>query len=153
MVTLFRTMPGIPGDLITIWDGLERKYEEKRRFRVFIPLDPGESGRAVATTALRVVHAVQVFQVGGWYWCNDQEHGSATTWRGLGPAWEHVYSDFAFVEARALSQMFPPDRGTMRGRVPMYSDPCVNLENKEIVRLNQVGNPEVAEAAISRSEL
>ena len=30
MATLFRTMPGIPDDLITVWDGLERKYEETR---------------------------------------------------------------------------------------------------------------------------
>ena len=31
MATLFRMMPGIPDDLITVWDGLERKYEETRK--------------------------------------------------------------------------------------------------------------------------
>ena len=40
-----------------------------------VRLSPGEAGRGVATTALRVVHAVQVFRVEGWYWYNDQEHG------------------------------------------------------------------------------
>jgi len=151
MVNLFRTMPGIPGELITIWDGLERKYEQNIPFGVYVSVSQGESGRGVATTSLRVVHAVQVFQVGGWFWCNDQGHGFGTTWRNLGPGWEHVYSGLAWVEASGLSQMFPTDRENVIG--PSHLDPCVNLENREIVSVERGGTPLVVEYAISRSEL
>ena len=110
MAALFRTMPGIPNDLISVWDGLQRRYKERKKMMRKVMLDPGQRGRVVGTTVLRVVRAVQVFRVDGWYWFNDQEHGSATTWRKLGPAWGHVYTSRAFVEARGLSQQFPPER-------------------------------------------
>ena len=75
-------------------------------------LNPGQKGRIVGTTALRVVHAVQVFRVDGWFWLNDEERGVATTWRNLGPAWKYVYTGRAFVEARGLCRQFPTDRGS-----------------------------------------
>jgi hypothetical protein len=154
MVTLFRTMPGIPDNLITVWDGLDRKYEDNRMTLVSIRLSPGEEGRAIATTALRVVHAVQVFRVDEWYWhYNDLDRGFATSWQKLGLGWKYVYSDLAFVEARGLSQLFPRDRSHVRGSRPINPDTCVNLDNRDIVSLDRVGNAVLVEAAIDRSEL
>ena len=68
MATLFRTMPGLPTDLVGVWDGLERRYEETIPMTPSLMLDPRTKGRIVGTTALRVVHAVQVFRVDGWFW-------------------------------------------------------------------------------------
>jgi hypothetical protein len=155
MVTLFRTMPGIPNDLITVWDGLDRKYEEIRRRKVAVFLSPGEAGRGVATTALRVVHAVQVFRVEEWYWhYDDGDKGIATSWQNLGLGWTHVYTDLAFVEARGLSQLFPTDKRKRHGPPLTNVDPCVNVENREIQSAMDLPRNNVpVEAAISRSEL
>ena len=122
---------GIPDDLISVWDGLQRRYEQIIPMTERLQLDPGQKGRIIGTTALRVVHAVQVFRVDGWFWHNNQDSGVASTWRGLGPAWKQVYTSTAFVEARGLSQQFP--RKFRPGRAPKLVDPCVNLDNKEIV--------------------
>ena len=155
MASLFRTMPGIPGDLISVWDGLERRYEETIPMVRRILLDSGQRGRVVATTTLRVVHAVQVFRVEEWWWySNDQDGGFATTWRRLGLAWKHVYSEFAFVEARGLSQQFPKDRTHVPGPRPNV-DPCVNLDNMEVARAwgREPEDAELVVPAISRTEL
>jgi len=137
MATRFRTMPGLPSTLISIWDGLERRYKERIPMTGLVPLEPRQAGRVIGTTALQVVHAVQVFRVDRWFWHNDQDSGVATTWRGLGPAWKQVYSATAFVEARGLSQQFPKNR--WRSIPKTEDDLCVNLGNKQIV--NRRGVP------------
>ena len=69
------------------------------------------------------------------YWRNNGDCGIATTWRGLGPAWKYVYTIPAFVDARGLSQQFPTDMSHKPGRALKNVDPCVNLENKEVVTM------------------
>jgi hypothetical protein len=153
MVKLFRKMPGIPKEIITVWDGLERKYEEVRTVVGATYLSPGETGRVVGTTIVRVVHAVQVFRVDEWYWYYDnQDRGFDTTWERLGLSWKQVYTDLAFVEARGLCQQFPKDRTHVRGARTSH-DPCVNLDNKEIESLDEPVSPAGLEAAITRVEL
>jgi len=133
MATLFRFMPGIPDDITKVWDGLERRAEEKRRLKPTLYLKPGERGRVIGTTNLRVVRAVQVFRVDEWYrYSDNRDRGFATTWRRLGPAWKYVYTDRAFVEARGLCHMFPSDTPALRTPV----DPCLNLENKEVEKID-----------------
>jgi len=140
MADLFRRMPGIPETIKTVWQGLDRTAEETRTMERSIHLQPGYKGRRVATTIVRVVHAVQVFKVSGWYWhLDDNIHGSALTWENL-PEWKEVYADRAYVEGRGICQQMPDvlvdgDGNRVRpppGPIAAVRDPCVNLNNKEV---------------------
>jgi hypothetical protein len=119
----------VPEDMKTAWTGLDRRYEQTIRMRRSVYLYPEQRARVVATTVVRVVHAVQVFRVSNWYWhYEDGAHGSASSWLGLGPEWEQVYADLAFVEGRGICQ-----QGPSVGRVHStgQADPCVNMDYVE----------------------
>jgi hypothetical protein len=144
MANEFRWMPALPQEEKTIWQGLDRRYEQTIKMERSIYLRGREKGRIVATTVVRVVHAVQVFQVSKWYWhfANDL-HGSASSWMDLGPEWERVYADLAYVEGRGICQQVPSvlRQGGASGVGPIghvvdrdgiaVHDPCANLEYTE----------------------
>jgi hypothetical protein len=124
------------GDIITSWESLRKPApEEYIHFRKKIRVPAQRKGRTATTTALRVVHAVQVFHVGGWYWhYSDSQSGALTTWLGLEwPDWSIVYTATAFVEARGASWQEPPSGRTWDSRV-LFSTPVDALDPVDEVK-------------------
>jgi hypothetical protein len=124
--------------IVTPWLALDKVQPETPYRLKDIRVTSGKKGRAVATTALRVVHAVQTFEVGGWYWhYSDHQygHGSGDTWMDLGPDfgdWKTVFTRRGSVKGRGPTQQLPPPGSDRRRHERRQWDSRVLFTTEEI---------------------
>jgi hypothetical protein len=106
------------GNIVRFWPALDKVEEEFVHKDVGVPVESQKRGRIVTSTCLRVVQAVQIFEVGGWFWhYSDNQSGVGTTWLSLGPThgdWKIVYTKSAHVEGFGPNAQLPPPGSRFR---------------------------------------